>query len=151
MPQKHYRGLDGEDSAEGCNGIFKVVGYLPSWSGAVSAVQFSKLSHIIYAFLIPTSSGGYEAIDDPSKLSSMVTSAHANGVKAMISVGGGGGGGGFAGIVASSANITTFVNNMIAFANQYDLDGVDIDWEYPSTGTQASSTVMMQRTKAALQ
>jgi chitinase len=130
---------------------FKVIGYLPSWAGDVTQVQYSKLTHINYAFLLPTSSGGYEAIDDPSKLSSMVTLAHAAGTKAMISVGGGGGGDGFAGIVASSANITTFVNNMISFTNQYNLDGVDIDWEYPSTGTQANNFLtMMQQLATAL-
>ncbi|WP_431214144.1 glycosyl hydrolase family 18 protein [Puia sp. P3] len=118
---------------------FKVMGYLTSWAGNVSQVQFGNLTHVTYAFLIPTSSGGYQPVDNPSKLSSMVSSAHASGVKALISVGGGGGGGGFAGIVASPANITNFVNNMLAFCNQYGLDGVDIDWEYPSTGTQATN------------
>jgi GH18 family chitinase len=122
---------------------FKVMGYLPSWSGSVSSIQFSKLTHINYAFLIPTSSGGYQAIDNPSKLSGMVSSAHANGVRALISVGGGGGGGGFAGIVASSTNINNFVNSMLSFCNQYGLDGVDIDWEYPASGTQASNFVTM--------
>ena len=130
---------------------FKVLGYLPSWSGAVSSIQFSKLTHITYAFLIPTSSGGYDAIDNPSKLSSMVTAAHAAGVKATISVGGGGGGDGFAGIVASAANRTTFVNSMISFCNQYNLDGVDIDWEYPSTGTQANNfLLLMQQLSTAM-
>jgi len=130
---------------------FKVVGYLPSWAGDVTQVQYSKLTHIIYAFLTPTSTGGYSAIDDPSKLSSMVSLAHAAGTKAMISVGGGGGGGGFAGIVASSANITTFVNNMVSFTNQYNLDGVDIDWEYPSDGTQADNFLtMMQQLATAM-
>lgn len=118
---------------------FKVMGYLPSWSGSVSQIQFANLTHINYAFLIPTASGGYQPIDNPSKLSSMVSAAHASGVKALISVGGGGGGGGFAGIVASPSNITAFVNNMLSFCNQYSLDGVDIDWEYPSTGTQATN------------
>jgi len=118
---------------------FKVMGYLTSWSGSVSQVQFGNLTHINYAFLIPTSSGGYQPVDNPSKLTSMVSAAHASGVKALISVGGGGGGGGFAGIVASPANITNFVNNMLAFCNQYGLDGVDIDWEYPATGTQATN------------
>src|SRR5882762_4057565 len=121
----------------------KVVGYLPTWAGDVSQVQFSKLTHINYAFLIPTSSGGYQAIENPSKLSSMVSAAHAAGVKALISVGGGGGGGGFAGIVASSANRTAFVNSMIGFCNQYNLDGVDIDWEYPSVGTQANNFLLL--------
>jgi hypothetical protein len=73
----------------------------------------------------------------------MVSSAHANGVKAMISVGGGGGGNGFAGIVTSSANINNFVNSMLSFCNQYGLDGVDIDWEYPSAGTQANNFLTM--------
>ena len=122
---------------------FKVMGYLPSWAGSVSSIQFSKLTHINYAFLLPTSSGGYQAIDNPSKLSSMVSSAHANGVEALISVGGGGGGNGFAGIVASSANINNFVNSMLSFCNQYGLDGVDIDWEYPSAGTQANNFLTM--------
>ena len=140
----------GKTAARAVTSNFKVVGYLPSWSGSVSAIQFSKLTHINYAFLIPNSDGSLQSIDDASKLSSMVSSAHAAGVKALISVGGGGGGGGFAGIVASSSNITNFVNNMIAFCNQYGLDGVDIDWEYPNPGTQASQflTMMTQLSSA---
>lgn len=130
---------------------FKVVGYLPTWAGDVSQVQWSKLTHVNYAFLIPTSSGGYQPIENPSKLSSMVSAAHAAGVKALISVGGGGGGGGFAGIVASSANRTAFVNSMISFTNQYNLDGVDIDWEYPSVGTQANNfLLLMQQLSTAM-
>jgi len=129
---------------------FKVVGYLPSWSGSVGSIPFSDLTHINYAFLVPNSDGSLQTIDNGSKLSSMVSAAHAAGVKALISVGGGGGGGGFAGIVASSTNRTNFVNNMIAFCNQYGLDGVDIDWEYPSPGTQASNflTMMTQLSSA---
>lgn len=130
---------------------FKVVGYMPSWSGDVSQIQYSKLTHINYAFLIPTSSGGYQPVDNPSKLSSLVSLAHAAGVKVQISVGGGGGGGGFAGIVASSANRTAFVNSMISFTNQYNLDGVDIDWEYPSVGTQSDNfLLLMQQLSTAM-
>ncbi|KAJ3573081.1 hypothetical protein NPX13_g4829 [Xylaria arbuscula] len=29
------------------------------------------------------------------------------------------------------ANLETFKNNVIAFVNEHDLDGVDLDWEYP--------------------
>lgn len=122
---------------------FKVIGYLPSWSGSVSSIQFGKLTHINYAFALPNSNGTYQAIDNTSKLSSMVSSAHAAGVKALLSVGGGGGGGGFAGIVASSTNINNFVNNTISLCNQYGLDGIDIDWEYPSPGTQANQFLTM--------
>lgn len=122
---------------------FKVIGYLPTWAGSVSAIQFSKLTHINYAFLIPTTSGGYQAVEDAAKLTSLVSSAHANGVKVLISVGGGGGGNAFHTIVASSSLRTAFVNNMVSFCNQYNLDGVDIDWEYPSDGTEANNFATM--------
>jgi len=124
---------------------FKVVGYLPTWAGSVSNVQFSKLTHVNYAFLIPTSNGGYQPIEDPAKLQSLVTAAHANGVKVLVSVGGGGGGDGFHGIVASAANRVNFANNMLAFANQYNLDGIDIDWEYPADGTEANNFLLMMQ------
>jgi chitinase len=133
----------GKTAPRATTSTFKVIGYLPSWSGSVPSIPFSKLTHINYAFLLPNADGSLQAIDGASKLQSMVTAAHAAGVKALISVGGGGGGGGFAGIVASSLNRTNFVNNMISFCNQYGLDGVDIDWEYPSTGTQASNFLTM--------
>jgi hypothetical protein len=124
---------------------FKVVGYLPTWAGSVSNIQFNKLTHVNYAFLIPTSNGGYQPIENPSKLQSLVTAAHANGVKVLVSVGGGGGGDGFHGIVASSANRINFANNMLAFANQYNLDGIDIDWEYPADGSEANNFLLMMQ------
>ncbi|HEV2481887.1 MAG TPA: glycosyl hydrolase family 18 protein [Puia sp.] len=140
----------GKTTPRAVTSSFKVVGYLPSWSGSVGSISFSQLTHINYAFLIPNSDGSLQTIDNASKLSSMVSAAHAAGVKALISVGGGGGGGGFAGIVANSTNRANFVNNMIAFCNQYGLDGVDIDWEYPSPGTQAGNflTMMTQLSSA---
>lgn len=146
-----FKKLDAVNAAAVSPSQFKVIGYFPSWEGSVSAIQFSKLTHINYSFLIPTSSGGYNPIDNASKLSSMVSLAHASGVKAMISVGGGGGGDGFAGIVGSSSNHTTFVNNMLSFCSQNNLDGVDIDWEYPAEGTQASNfATLMQQLGTAL-
>jgi GH18 family chitinase len=125
---------------------FKVVGYLPTWAGSVSDIQLNKLTHVNYAFLIPTSNGGYNPIENPSKLQSLVTAAHANGVKVLVSVGGGGGGDGFHGIVASAANRVNFANSMLSFANQYNLDGIDIDWEYPSDGTEANNFLLMMQT-----
>ena len=65
---------------------FRVIGYMPSWAGDVNAVQYSKLTHINYAFLLPTATGGIQGIDNPSKLQSLVSLAHSNGVKVKISV-----------------------------------------------------------------
>ncbi len=115
---------------------FKVVGYMPSWSGNVSDVQFGKLTHIDYAFLSPNSNGSLQAIDNPTKLQSLVSSAHAVNVKVSISIAGASA---LASIAANSGTTTTFVNNVVNFVNQYGLDGVDMDWEFPSVGSQATN------------
>ena len=130
---------------------FRVIGYLPTWGGNLSDVQYTKLTHINYAFLIPNSDGTYQAPDDPARLKNLVTQAHANGVKVIISVGGGGGGDAFRTIVPNASYRTTFVNNMVSFANQYNLDGVDIDWEFPSDGTEANNfLLLMQQLSTAM-
>lgn len=53
--------------------------------------------------------------------------AHAAGVKVMLLLGGD-----FTGLEASG-NVQTLVDNVAAFEKEHDYDGVDIDWEYPST------------------
>lgn len=124
---------------------FRVIGYMPSWAGNVNQVQYSKLTHINYAFLLPTNTGGLQAIDNPAKLQSLVTTAHANNVKVLISVGGwnDGNDGGFESLAANSTYRNNFVTNMINFVNQYGLDGVDIDWEYPDPGASANNYVTL--------
>ncbi|MDI1464708.1 glycosyl hydrolase family 18 protein [Catellatospora sp. KI3] len=132
---------------------FKSVGYMPSWAGSVGSIQFSKLTHINYAFALPNSNGTLQALDNPSKLSSLVSSAHANGVKVSIAVGGwnDGNDSGFESLAASSGGRTTFVNSVMGLVNQYGLDGVDIDWEYPDPGTSGSNyALLMQQLSTTL-
>ncbi|OMP76348.1 hypothetical protein BW716_25480 [[Flexibacter] sp. ATCC 35208] len=118
---------------------------MPSWQGDVNTVQYSKLTHINYAFLLPTATGGLQSIDNPSKLQSLVSLAHANGVKVMISVGGWNNGddSGFETLAGNSTYRSAFVTNIMNFVNQYNLDGADIDWEYPDAGTSANNYVSL--------
>lgn len=132
---------------------FKLVGYLPSYQGDVNAVQYTKLTHICYAFATPHTDGSvtFDYTSDQTKFQNLLTLAHSHNVKVLISVGGGGNGGAFSTIVASSSLRTTFANNMVTFCNNYNCDGVDIDWEFPSAGTQANNfTTMMQTLTTAL-
>jgi chitinase len=128
-------------SAQRATAQFKVVGYMPSWAGDVNAIQYSKLTHINYAFALPTATGGLQSIENPGKLQSLVSLAHASGVKVLIAVGGWNNGddSGFETLAANSTYRTNFVNTLINFVNQYGLDGVDIDWEYPDAGASANN------------
>jgi GH18 family chitinase len=132
---------------------FKVIGYFPSWQGSVSNIQFGKLTAVNYAFLLPTSTGGLQPIENASKLQSLVSVAHANNVKVFIAVGGWNNGddSAFETLSANASLRTTFVNNLISFVNQYSLDGVDIDWEYPDSGSSANNyAALMQELSNAL-
>src|SRR6478609_5092537 len=124
---------------------FKIIGYMPSWSGSASNIQYSKLTHINYSFVEPTSdgSGDLTAVPSPTKLTSIVTQAHAANVKVFIAVGGWGDGNDseWAAITSSSAKINIFRNNIMALVWQYNLDGVDIDWEFPSNNAEATGFV----------
>ncbi|WP_375417134.1 glycosyl hydrolase family 18 protein [uncultured Hymenobacter sp.] len=125
---------------------FKVVGYLPSWNGEVSGVQFSKLTHVNYAFLLPNGDGSLKPIENPAKLQSLVSTAHANNVKVIISVGGwlDGNPGVFVSIANNAGYTSAFATNLINFVNQYNLDGVDIDWEHPDANTANGYASVMQ-------
>ncbi|MFB9235787.1 glycosyl hydrolase family 18 protein [Plantactinospora siamensis] len=132
---------------------FKSVGYLPSWSGDVNAVQYGKLTHINYAFALPNADGTLRAVDNPGKLSSLVSLGHANNVKVSIAIGGWNDGddSAFEALAGNSGARGAFVNNVIGFVNQYNLDGVDIDWEYPDPGTSANNYAsLMQQLSTAL-
>jgi chitinase len=121
----------------------RVVGYFPTWTGSIDSIAYSKLTHINYAFVLPTTSGALTGVpmSGNTRLLGLVQRAHAAGVKVLISVGGWNGGddSGFVGMAASSTARNTFVNNVITFVSNYGLDGVDIDWEYPDPGTAEST------------
>lgn len=113
---------------------FRIVGYFPSWSGDPDQVQYRALTHINYAFVNPTAEGGYRPVAEPKKLELLVTYAHAFGVKVLASLGGWNDGktDAFATIAADPGLTATFVDSTIALVDSYNLDGIDVDWEFPA-------------------
>jgi chitinase len=132
---------------------FRSVGYLPSWSGSVNSVQYSKLTHINYAFALPNSNGTLQAIPDPGKLSSLVSLGHNNNVKVSLAIGGwnDGNDSAFEALAANAGSRTTFVNSVLSVVSQYNLDGIDMDWEYPDPGASGNNyTALMRQLSDAL-
>ena len=117
---------------------FKVVGYSANWTSAPTATQYSHLTHINYAFLTPNTDGSLQAVPNLSQMQGIVSSGHAKGVKVLISCQATAANWGA--LAFSSSAVTAFVNNMVNFCYQYNLDGVDIDWEFPNPAPSTSAT-----------
>jgi chitinase len=130
---------------------FRVVGYLPSWRLRDTAVPYRSLTHLNYAFVLPTRSGGLTPIAEPGRLDAMVAAAHAAGVAVCLSVGGWNGGddSAFEAMAASAGTRATFVEAAAAVVDARHLDGLDIDWEYPDAGASADHFLALMRALAA--
>ncbi|KAJ2325198.1 hypothetical protein IWW51_002904, partial [Coemansia sp. RSA 2702] len=108
-----------------------VLGYYPSWKKAqMAGVDFGKYTHITMAFAIPTSSGTF-SFDGDWFLPQVVSDLHSKGTKVLMSVGGWTGSNYFSTILKSDSTSNTLIQSMVDYVKQYDLDGIDIDWEYP--------------------
>ncbi|HJT25374.1 MAG TPA: glycoside hydrolase family 18 protein, partial [bacterium] len=81
--------------------------------------------------------------------SNLVSIGHANQTRVNISFGGASSDSLFAG-AASAANLTTFVNNIMAVVNSYGFDGVDIDWEFPTASEETQFMNLIQALSADL-
>jgi chitinase len=106
----------------------------------VNAIQFSKLTHINYAFLIHNADGSVQWPDDVGRMQYLVQKAHENNVKVFISVGGYGGNNNanWAALASTGPTRDKFISTMVNFCKQYNLDGVDIDWYVKRNSQHAS-------------
>ena len=97
-------------------------------------IDVNLCTHIHYAFGFVTDDGtGLEMIDpdtDPDLYQRVVALKQLNpSLTILLSVGGWSHGtGGFA---LAAANPTVFARNALRFIQQYNFDGIDLDWEYP--------------------
>ena len=111
-------------------------GYYPDWSSwylAPEDVDFSKFDVVDFAFALPTSDNNLQFTQDDSadSLKRLVKTAHAAGKKVKLSIGGWTGSQYFSTIVSQDSSTRAFVFNILDAYNEYNLDGIDIDWEYP--------------------
>ena len=116
---------------------FKVVGYVTP-AANVNAIDFSLLTHINYSFLIPRANGTTRPFGAPNHLRAVVAQAKKHDVKVLIAVGGWGWDKEFETLAADPAIREKLARRVAEFCATYQLDGVDIDWEYPNAGASAA-------------
>lgn len=161
----------------------QIIGYYPNWqwykrAGLVNpkTIDYSKYTIINYSFFKPEVDGSISSTDawaDENLLlgeinwstspysykpnTSIPQLAHAAGTKLLISIGGWTLSDNFPGIAASSIKRQLFATSCVDLIKQYNLDGIDIDWEYPGfidhSGTPADKvnfTLFLQAIRTAI-
>lgn len=122
----------------------KVIGYyVPRIEPEV--VPFDILTHVNYSFAIPAKTGDtLIPLQDDTKLTKLVDLAHKKQRKVFISIGGwgiGDGGGDdtrFHKMAETEAGRQRFITSTMQLVKKYNLDGVDLDWEYPDEDSQSA-------------
>ena len=126
-------------------GLKKVVmGYYPAGKrGAYDhrRIRFEYLTHLAHAFTRPDSEGNL-VVGENYLYPELVETAHRNGVKVIMSVGGWGNCEGFPAMAASAETRNRFISQVLEFLKLHHYDGVDIDWEFVSNTTEQRDFVL---------
>jgi chitinase len=131
---------------------FRTVGYYPVWRGLPSlAARLGGmgLSHVVLAFANPALQGDQVAIDlsvADAELDAFVASAHAAGTEVMISIGGGGGSGHVSAVLASHGE--AYIESLLSFMVEHDLDGLDVDVEGETPATPLYTDFVLETSRA---
>ena len=102
-------------------------------------IPYHQLTHINYSFLTPEADGTFNSLNNSWKLKQIVATAHQHNVRVSISVGGWGWDAQFEELAANPESRSAFVQNLTTFVNEHQLDGTDIDWEYPDVGQSSQN------------
>lgn len=113
-----------------------IIGYVPGFRGELDENQFDarKLTHINYAFVnvkdsmawltnLATDSINFRKLNNLKKINPDL--------KILISIGGWSWSENFSDAVLTESSRKKFAATSVDIVRQYDIDGVDIDWEYP--------------------
>ncbi|KAH9817267.1 family 18 glycoside hydrolase [Melampsora americana] len=111
-----------------------VAGYYPSYHAhrqPPSDIPWSHYTHIDY-FVVPVKDAANQLpIQDEQNLRETVKLAKANNVSISITLGGWSGSGAFSNLVSSSNSRDQFAASIVSLVKNFELDGVEIDWEFP--------------------
>ncbi|CAG5017333.1 Chitinase A1 [Dyadobacter sp. CECT 9275] len=117
-------------------GKYKVIGYVGGFRGLVAAEQIDvqKLTHIMYAFVNVKDSLAVLtnlATDSTNFRKLNLLKLKNPDLKIIISIGGWAWSENFSDAVLTETSRQAFARSAVEIVRQYNLDGVDIDWEYP--------------------
>jgi chitinase len=113
---------------------YKIIAYYTGSGDKIQDYPIEKLTHIIYSFLRikeDTLTVANEAQEKSLKQIVALKEKYPK-LKVMVSIGGWGGCAPCSDLFASEKHRQTFAKTTVAFFKKYNVDGIDLDWEYPS-------------------
>lgn len=134
--------------------------YVPEKDYRPDLLPLEQLTHIIFSFTnVIDGEMKFRDAENKEKLHQLVAQRkkHPH-LKVMIACGGWGADG-FSDMASATENRKKFVESVVAFNKEFELDGLDIDWEYPAipaAGTGArpedkrNFTLLMKELREAL-
>ncbi|MBN1305269.1 MAG: glycoside hydrolase family 18 protein [Anaerolineales bacterium] len=115
---------------------FLVIGYLPDYQ-ELDPAWGSCLTDLIYFSAEPLENGQLDTSRlNPDTLQSLQSMKSNYGTRIHLSLGGWGRSGSFSQVASNRQTRQLFVENLSQFCLQNELDGIDLDWEFPKTETE---------------
>lgn len=114
-----------------------ILGHYPGYAAhhlSVDRVRYDILTRVSYFSLWPLANGDLDVSEvNVTDLEALVAHADANGVKALVTIGGWGRSAHFPTMAASPRARDNFATKLVQYCLDYNLKGVDLDWEPVST------------------
>lgn len=126
-----------------------VVGYYAGWAAyqgyTPDKIPVGRFTHINYAFAAIDPAANALTLTDPAADKANLAALRQlrqrqPGLKLLISVGGWDDSTYFSDVASTAARRAAFARSCVDFILTYELDGVDLDWEYPVSGGAAGTT-----------
>ncbi|KAG7665524.1 CHT4 [[Candida] subhashii] len=143
--------------------------YFSNWSvysrnHFLTSIPLQNYTHLFYAFFLPSATTGHIQsndawadfqlpLPDPTNPNGAKVTGNLQqlyklkklhrGLKTILSIGGWGTAHLFEAVVANTERLNNFINSIVDHIAEYGFDGVDLDWEYPSTPHQGKQFVQL--------
>ncbi|AHF94554.1 hypothetical protein OPIT5_20365 [Opitutaceae bacterium TAV5] len=115
-----------------------VFSYYPTYRQSsnlpIGSIPWSKTSHIVHSFATADADGVLTGVTGYLPSSTLVSTAHSNGVKVLLALGGGANSANFTAMAQDLTKRNAFVAAVANWVSTYGYDGIVLDWEFPGAG-----------------
>jgi chitinase len=119
-----------------------------------TSIDYSIVTHVVEHAVCTNGNGTLNLtnLGGTFPIPNLVQDVHAGGAKAILGLcGDPGSTDEFAEMASGATSRAAFINNVMALIAEYDFDGIDLDWEYPSNASDESKlTKLVSELRTAL-